>query len=1215
MNQLSRSILINSAAVPYQELDLRGNIHIIGKNGTGKSSILRVILFFYTANTQKLGLKPNQKSFVDFYLPSANSWLIYEVTGSLGPFCVAAFRHQNRVAYRFVNGAYEREIYLDEHGSARLPKDMLAQVAARKLDHSRLIERYEDYRALLFGTYNGPEKTSYRKYALFEGQNYEHVWRTLANIFLNARLESQFIKRTLIDSITDQDFSIDLSVIEQQLREFEDNRRDIETFRTQRRQPQRIVALYGEWLTRQANHQLLAQRLGAVVQHAQAETLRIGHQLEQQMRQRQELRARLDTLRRGFEQDNDAQNKLIGRWEGELKKAREKRQYYQDQQIDERMADERRRAPLEQELQSRKADLGALLSQFADLEQQFALRFQALDNEAARFHLGQETHLNQAMRAHYETVGALRRETDTQIAALELQAAAQVREENQRLGEAQQELDRLRDEAARVQHQPLKLAEIDAARQQLAAEERRQVELKADIRLAQERIGQLEAARDRELAALDEQRSQAEQQLRAAEQARQERLAFLDKRLKELPGSLYNWLEGHYADWQRSIGKVCREEVLFHSYLSPRIDRLNELLFGIRIDLDELEEHTWGPEVFQQEKEALEAASAKARRDFVELGQQLERDKIACEKRYKQQKIRPLAQQVKDSENALEQSRLSARKQHLLADRLHQEAKQLREQALLQLSYAQQRQTDVVQAARAALAALQTRIEAHKQQLREALDTRISASEASLETLRQQTQADWQDFDDRLQQRRRALEAEQSAALAGRGADSAVLEALRSRIAEIEADLRSLDAHRKLLIAYEHDKAAYIDQIPYFEQELAAQQQTLAALRGAYEQQAQALRGQLDILDREVEDTRRADTQWKHELDLWTATAQTPLFRDVSVWFGSAAADHEGILPSQLVQQIQVNAQEQQETGEQLRKACVQFLRDFRAGNIFDFPLNLQAWEAYFEFAEKLKTFLEDKRIDDYEREVAAQYAQFVTKIAEEVGALTAREDDIAQLINRINRSFRSGNFVGVVKDIQLKMDESANRIVAVLKEIRAFADEQGHRLGGFNLFNQENPSEQNKKAFALLTALSASLRESRVEALKLEDTFQLSFRVRENQNDTGWVENLSSVGSNGTDVLVKAMIYITLLSVFKERASKHRQDFRLHCIIDEVGILDASYLQDLITFANEKNISLINGSPNESTPLAYHHLYKLSRDKEDRVRVHRLISRETETV
>ena len=49
MRYLNKIVFINSAAIRYSEVQLDGNIHLIGTQGVGKSTILRAILFFYNA--------------------------------------------------------------------------------------------------------------------------------------------------------------------------------------------------------------------------------------------------------------------------------------------------------------------------------------------------------------------------------------------------------------------------------------------------------------------------------------------------------------------------------------------------------------------------------------------------------------------------------------------------------------------------------------------------------------------------------------------------------------------------------------------------------------------------------------------------------------------------------------------------------------------------------------------------------------------------------------------------------------------------------------------------------------------------------------------------------------------------------------------------------------------------------------------------------------
>jgi hypothetical protein len=122
-----------------------------------------------------------------------------------------------------------------------------------------------------------------------------------------------------------------------------------------------------------------------------------------------------------------------------------------------------------------------------------------------------------------------------------------------------------------------------------------------------------------------------------------------------------------------------------------------------------------------------------------------------------------------------------------------------------------------------------------------------------------------------------------------------------------------------------------------------------------------------------------------------------------------------------------------------------------------------------------------------------------------------------------------------------------------------------------------------------------------------------LRFRIEENQNDTGWVEKLSNVGSEGTDTLVKAMVNIMLLNVFKESVSKKFKNFRLHCMMDEIGKLHPNNVRGILKFANDRNIFLINSSPIENDALAFTHIYKLYKDDKSITKVNLIITQHAE--
>ena len=210
-----------------------------------------------------------------------------------------------------------------------------------------------------------------------------------------------------------------------------------------------------------------------------------------------------------------------------------------------------------------------------------------------------------------------------------------------------------------------------------------------------------------------------------------------------------------------------------------------------------------------------------------------------------------------------------------------------------------------------------------------------------------------------------------------------------------------------------------------------------------------------------------------------------------------------------------------------------------------------------------------------------------------------SNRSQVQATVNEINRDFRENNFVGVVKDIELRLSDSSDRLVQHLFVIKKFNDEHSDNIGEMDLFTDESQRVlNNRRAVELLTMLMDELdADQKRDMITLADVFKLEFRVRENDNDTGWVERLSNVGSDGTDVLVKAMVNIMLINVFKKKVSKRFGDFRIHCMMDEIGKLHPDNIAGILDFANKRNIYLVNSSPTTYNATAYKYTYSLSKD------------------
>ena len=219
MRYLNKIVFINSAAIRYSEVQLDGNIHLIGTQGVGKSTILRAILFFYNADTQRLGIPVEKKSYQDYYFPYADSSIIYEVAREDGWFTVLSYKTMNRICYRFIASPYRPDLFIDEEG-APYPSDRIRSVLDKNgIKYSGAISTYEEYRNILYG--NSDNKRDYSCYSLMESGSYQNIIRTIQNVLLNSRLEADYIKQTIITSLNEADSVIDLSRYRSHLSGFE----------------------------------------------------------------------------------------------------------------------------------------------------------------------------------------------------------------------------------------------------------------------------------------------------------------------------------------------------------------------------------------------------------------------------------------------------------------------------------------------------------------------------------------------------------------------------------------------------------------------------------------------------------------------------------------------------------------------------------------------------------------------------------------------------------------------------------------------------------------------------------------------------------------------------------------------------------------------------------------------------------------------------------
>lgn len=218
MKYLNKIIFINSANIPYAEISVDGNVHFTGTQGVGKSTVLRALLFFYNADKHRLGIQQGQKSFDEFYFRQSNSHILYEVMRDNGAYTILVSRYQGRASWRFIDAPYQRAWLINDDKQVLSDWVKIRERIDKNVAVSARIDSGVVFRDIIFGNTHDHK---YTRYALVQSVHYQNIPRSIQNVFLNTKLDADFVKNTIIQSMADEDLPIDLQTYRRLVTDFE----------------------------------------------------------------------------------------------------------------------------------------------------------------------------------------------------------------------------------------------------------------------------------------------------------------------------------------------------------------------------------------------------------------------------------------------------------------------------------------------------------------------------------------------------------------------------------------------------------------------------------------------------------------------------------------------------------------------------------------------------------------------------------------------------------------------------------------------------------------------------------------------------------------------------------------------------------------------------------------------------------------------------------
>ena len=648
--------------------------------------------------------------------------------------------------------------------------------------------------------------------------------------------------------------------------------------------------------------------------------------------------------------------------------------------------------------------------------------------------------------------------------------------------------------------------------------------------------------------------------------------------------------------WEDTIGKVVDEErILYAQGLEPTLDYKTDNLFGVKLNLENIEPTHRTPDEYRAEKKKLEERLQLLNRQLSQLPITLQEEISKLGKKYGNL-LKPLRQEA--TQLRVEADQIPTKRQNLQNQRhkLEMEEQEIisSEQELRMRAFNDA--TLKVEAEKERQAKNDAKNEKDLKELDAAFNRSVKALNNELNVFQEQQKSESELHNQEFENQKTQLDKQQKAELEGKGVDIKLLNEYHKALDELNKLLQQIETDRNDVIKYEDavetlfSKEADIrNNIKGIGQRLIMLQQRYEDKRIRIEKKKQAFEDQQRAIQKDLAHRRDGLNQYHQVIE------NEHLVSNDYLADNKVKSTHLDCL--QLISQLRGTINQKREAIEILKGTVVNFNRNFKPQNAFHFNTMPITDADYMQIAVDLQEFIDNNKIEEYRRRTSEHYKDILGRISTEVGALMKRRSDVDGVILDINRDFVEKNFAGVIKSIELRANESSDKLMQLLISIHNYCIENALSIGELNLFSSDNRDEVNRKVVDYLKSLSHQLQnEPNRNIVSLGDTFRLQFRVKENDNDTSWVERINNVGSDGTDILVKAMVNIMLINVFKKKAARKSGDFIVHCMMDEIGRLHPNNIKGILQFANSRNIQLINSSPTSYNPYDYRYTYLLSK-------------------
>lgn len=1210
MIKLNQVVFINSASFDFAKVMIEGNTLFCGANGVGKTTILRALLFFYSANSKRLGINQSKKkSFHEYYFENLNSYLIYKYRNVHGINYVLLYKtsHFSPIKFRFFSSYEEidlQKLFIEE-GIALSVEKVIAKIREKKINITNTIASAKEYRDILYG-----QTREYKEYALLKAnQSFNQIHKTISNIFINSKLDSDVIKKSLVSDIDDF-IPIDLQNISSNLNRFLDDIQVIDEYEKNEENIKSAIKNYKVYFEKEQFLKDESKRLYSGFNYS----LKMQDILSLELQKVQKEIEILNNEKKNLKIVND---KKIQKQKNELillnnfiKESIKKQNFYKDKDIENLLEELSNENIYKHKADSLKEEILSLSQKGKERAKSFDNLIEVKTNETKALINEIEKDKNILEKEFLELKEKEQKQKEKKSKKEEINYIPLFKDLENKKESLQKNLNELNLEINTIFYKEFLEDEKNIIKKNFENLKDKISTLNLDIQKSRNSLEKLGFQIQKEQNEADKSIDNLAFSFNETKKSITKDIEVLRKRLDIEEESFLRFLSDQKTPNLSKITSILRDEILFSKDLNPEKVENSSSLYGFEIDIkvDNSYDEEFIKSSIKEKNLVLENELKKLEKEKTKINQDLEKSvsKIYKEKSEINRKIDEKAKKLNNYE-------IKVLKYKNELDILVKKASELKNEKLAEFNTKKQKFKTVLEQNNKECENLkkeyQNKTQTIKSNYTKEINLLISQKNKNLKNLKSKESSLKSDLEKSINE----LKILKEKALNESGVDIKTLNQKEKELEEYSLKLQDVEKNRKIVYGYEKDKEEYFDNEKQTKQNIKECEFIINEFELKYVKELENLNDKIDKITLKIEDLDKSLDLYKANIKEFEKIQSGSFYESIKIYFDDEYKIDKFLDISNMQAVLYSIEDECNKAIKELKLNLNKIFARFKSQNVLnlDAPSSLEK-EELLQSAKALKEFYEENKIKYFKDTLSSTYSMSLSSYTKQISDLLDASGKIKATISKINQNLRDLQNINVIEKVELKHEKSDDKIVQILEELK---DEYNNNsfVNEVNLFNPLGAdSSFNSRILKLFRRLNEHLfKYNKKEVLDLEDSFILEFRAIENGHDTGYVRVLDDIGSNGTDVMVKVMVYIAMLNLSRKSAQKDKNEqIYLHCILDEIGILSPKYLKELITFANSQKIEFLNGAPDEKIVTTYKRVYLLNTTKNHKTLVNEIISK-----